>query len=105
MAICTHITDCGPLGEVELTISYKYRPARNGRSQYPDEPETAFVSWIKVGGTDGVEVEVADDYIADEIIPACVEDWTSDSVSAADQYADAVRIERMEREAVERLAA
>lgn len=105
MALCTHTVDCGPLGEVELTISYRYRPARSGRGQYPDEAESATIYWIKIGGQAGVEVEVADDYITDEIIPACVEDWHGDSMSAAEQYQDAVRVERLEREAVERRAA
>lgn len=105
MAICTHTTDCGPLGEVELTISYKYSAPRSGRRVDPDEAESATIYWIKVGGVNGVEVEVADDYITDEIIPACVDDWTSDSVSAAEQYQYAVRIERLEREAVESRAA
>jgi hypothetical protein len=105
MALCTHSTECGPLGEVELTISYKYRPARPGRGSEQDEPESACIYWIKIGGVDGTEVPVAGDYIADEIIPTCVEDWTASSTSAAQQYNDAVRIERMEREAVERRAA
>lgn len=105
MALCTHTVDCGPLGEVELTISYRYSPARSGRGQYPDEPETAFVNWIKIGGHAGVEVDVADDYITDEIIPACCEDWHGDIEMAAQHYEDAVRVERLEREAVERRAA
>ena len=104
MAICTHTTDCGPLGEVELTISYKYSAPHNGRGIDPNESASASIYWIKVGGVNGVEVEVADDYISAEIIPACVEDWTAECMSAAEQYADAVREERRERE-IERRAA
>jgi len=102
MTICTHTVECGPLGEVELTVSYKYRTPRNGRGIEPNEPESASIYWIKVGGANGVEVSVADDYVADEIIPACVADWNGETEAAAEQYSDAVRFERMERE---RLAA
>lgn len=77
MATCIHTVECGPLGEVDLTISYKYRPFRAGRGSEPDERESACIYWIKIGGESGVEVAVADDYIIDEIIPACVADWNS----------------------------
>lgn len=102
MTICTHTTECGPLGDVELTISYKFIKGHRGTRLDPSEADTVSIYWIKVGGVNGVEVEVANDYITDEIIPACLEDWTADSLSAAEQYEQAVRIERMERE---RLAA
>ena len=102
MTICTKTVDCGPLGEVELTISYKFSKGHRGTRIDPSESDSASIHWIKVGGVNGVEVDVADDYITDEIIPACVADWNGDAMSAAEQYADAVRIERMERE---RLAA
>lgn len=102
MAICNHTTDCGPLGEVELTISYKFRKGHRGTRIDPSEPDSATIYWIKIGGIDGVEVDVSDDYITDEIIPACVADWHGEALSAAEEYQDAVRIERMERE---RLAA
>ena len=57
MTICTHTVDCGPLGEVELTISYKFRPAHAGRGIEPDESESATIYWIKLGGVDGHEHE------------------------------------------------
>lgn len=104
MAICIHTVDAGPLGEVELTISYKYRTARNGHGTEANEPESATIYWIKVGGHSGVDVEVADDYITDEIIPACVEDWRGSAEMAAQEYESAVRQERRERE-MERRAA
>ena len=93
MTICTHTVDCGPLGEVELTISYKYRPAVIGFGNEPDHAASATIYWIKLGGADGVEVNVSDDYITDEIIPCCVDDWNSGKESAAESYADAVRQE------------
>lgn len=96
MTICTHTTDCGPLGEVELTISFKFRPARPGHGIEPDEAESATIYWIKIGGTDGVEVEVSDDYITDEIIPACVADWNAEKEAAREAYADAFRQEMRE---------
>jgi hypothetical protein len=37
----------------------------------------------------GVEVEVAEDYLEDEIIPACLEDWHGEEMSAAEQYQEA----------------
>lgn len=101
MAIMTFSgADCGVLGEQDLTISYKYRPAHNGRRIEPDEAESASIYWVKIGGIHGVEVDLSDDYINDEIIPACVDDWNAESMSAAEQYADTVRIERMERERI-----
>ena len=93
MTTCTHTVDCGPLGEVELTISYKFRPAHAGRGIEPDESESATIYWIKLGGVDGAEVNVSDDYITDEIIPCCVDDWNSGKESATEAYADAVRQE------------
>lgn len=98
MALCTHTCDCGPLGEVELTISYRYVSPHNGRGIEPNEPESASIYWIKIGGHAGVEVNVADDYITDEIIPACVEDWHGSAEIAAQEYEAAVRQERLERE-------
>ena len=100
MTTCTHTTDCGPLGEVELTISYKFRPAHAGRGIEPDESESATIYWIKLGGADGVEVNVSDDYINDEIIPACMDDWDS----AAEAYADAVRQEMHQHLAIKEAA-
>lgn len=88
MTTCTHTVDAGPLGEVDLTISYKYRPFRSGRGSEPDERESACIYWIKIGGESGVEVPVSDDYIIDEIIPACVADWNSGAESAAEAHID-----------------
>jgi len=98
MTICAHLVDCGPLGEVELTVSYKYRPARSGHGVCPDSPESAGIGWIKIGGHQGVEVEVSDDYISDEIIPACVADWHGEEEVAAEAKGEAMR-ERQRREA------
>jgi len=100
MAICTHTVDCGPLGEVELTISYKRHAGRRATQFEPSEAETATIYWIKIGGVNGVEVDVSEDYITDEIIPACVEDWNSESMSAAEERADAEKLERMEAERI-----
>ena len=96
MTTCTHTTDCGPLGEIELTISYKFRPARSGRGIEPDEAASATIYWIKLGGVDGVEVNPSDDYITDEIIPACVADWNAEKEAAREAYADAFRQEMRE---------
>ena len=91
MTTCTHTVDCGPLGEVELTVSYKFRPAVKGFGNAPDHAASATIYWIKLGGTDGVEVNVADGYINDEIIPACVADWSGESDIAAEAKADSRR--------------
>ena len=94
MTTCTHTVECGPLGEVDLTISYKYRPFRAGRGIEPDEHESACIYWIKIGGESGVEVPVSDDYISDEIIPACVADWHGEIEASAESHADMMREER-----------
>ena len=91
MTTCTHTVDCGPLGEVELTISYKYYPPCKGFGSVPDHAASAGIYWIKIGGADGVEVNVSDDYINDEIIPCCVDDWNGESDIAAEAKADARR--------------
>ena len=88
MTTCTHAVDCGPLGEVELTISYKYYPPCKGFGSVPDHAASAGIYWIKLGGIDGVEVNVSDDYVTDEIIPACVADWNGDADIAAEAKAD-----------------
>lgn len=98
MTICTHTVECGPLGEVELTVSYKHIPAHNGRGIEPNEAEGATIYWIKIGGADGVEVDVADDYIADEIIPACLADWHGAIEVAAESRGEQMR-EEMRRAA------
>jgi len=79
MTICTHTTECGPLGEVELTISYHYHKPIKAREDQPGCAEFATIGWIKIGGTEGVEVNVSDDYVSDEIIPACIADWHGDA--------------------------
>ena len=88
MTTCSHTTDCGPLGEVELTISYKYYPPCKGFGHVPDHAASAGIYWIKIGGIDGVEVNVSDDYLLAEIIPACVADWNGESDIAAEAKAD-----------------
>jgi len=104
MTTCTHTVDCGPLGEVELTVSYKFRPAVKGFGNEPDHAASATIYWIKLGGVDGVEVNVADGYINDEIIPACVEDWNAEREVAREAYADAVRQEMRQHLALKEAA-
>mgnify|MGYP006056455235 CR=1 FL=1 len=88
MTTCTHTVDCGPLGEVELTVSYKYYPPCKGFGSVPDHAASAGIYWIKLGGADGVEVNVSDDYITGEIIPACVADWNGEADIGAEANAD-----------------
>ncbi len=95
MTICTHTADCGVIGEQDLTISYKHSQGRSGRGIEPDESESASIYWIKIGGVNGVEVELVDDYITREIIPACVADWHGEEESAADYKREQMRDERL----------
>ena len=104
MTTCAHTVDCGPLGEVELTISYKYYPPCKGFGHVPDHAASAGIYWIKLGGIDGVEVNVSDDYITGEIIPCCVDDWNSGKESDAESYADAVRHEMHQHLAIKEAA-
>lgn len=67
--------ECGPLGEIEWTISYRYHKARRETSSQHEEPATVTIGWIKIGGENGAEVFPADSYIRDEVIPHCVEDY------------------------------
>lgn len=81
--ITTMLIDGGDLGEMEITISYRYCKPHNGRGVEPNESATATIGWIKVGGIDGTEVFPPDDFIADEIIPHCVEHWQEEDIDAA----------------------
>lgn len=69
MAICTLPVNAGVLGMTELTVSYKYQAPRGTRA------ESASIYWIKVGGPNGIEVDVSDDCIDDVLIPGCLADW------------------------------
>ncbi len=91
------VSDCGPLGDVALTISYRYVRAYRGSDISPQEPATASIHWIKIGGPSGVEVGISDDFLRDEIIPHCVADWEEEATAAAVQYAESVRAEYRER--------
>jgi len=66
------LIDGGCLGDLEITISYKYHKPHNGRGIEPDESATATIYWIKIGGYNGVEIFPGDDFINDEVIPHCV---------------------------------
>jgi hypothetical protein len=81
--ITTMLVDGGDLGEMEITISYRYCKPHNGKGIEPNESASATIGWIKVGGIDGVEVSPPDDFVADEIIPHCVSNWEDDSADAA----------------------
>ena len=85
------IPDCGPLGDVEVTISYKYYAGRKQTQIEPEERASATIHWIKFGGEKGVEVEIDDDYISDEIIPHCIADYAGETEYAAEQYAECLR--------------
>lgn len=84
----TMIVDCGPLGEQEWTIQYKVFKA-DGRKH-------VIVNWIKLGGERGYDIsdEVADDYIADEVWPHCLQDHEDGIAYAAECKADRMREER-----------
>ena len=72
MSICTmNIPDCGPLGTVEVTISFKYWAAMYGNKS------VVAIHWIKVGGEDGVEIDIDDNYVHDVIKPYCAEFFQS----------------------------
>lgn len=91
MTTCTMIVDCGLLGEQELTISYKYHEGFPGSRMEPSEGESATIYTIKFGGTEGVEVDLPDDFISDEVIPHCVADWHGEIEYAQERYAEQLR--------------
>lgn len=93
MTICTFTADCGVLGELPLTVSYKFSKGHCGTRIDPSEPDSASIYWIKIGGVNGVEVNLPDDFITDEIIPFCVEDYIGESSAAAEAHADMQREE------------
>lgn len=70
--ITTMLINGGDLGEIEITISFKYYPPRLGRGHEPDQSSSAGIYWVKVGGYNGVEVFPPEDFVTDEIVPHCV---------------------------------
>lgn len=91
MAITTMVVDCGLLGEQELTISYKHCKGFKGTQFEPAEIASASIHWIKFGGELGIDVDLPDDFITDEVIPHCVEDWNDGARAAAEERAERIR--------------
>ena len=99
MATTTMIVDCGLLGEQELTISYKAHKGFKGTYFEPAEIESASIYWIKFGGFEGIEVELPDDFINDEVIPHCLDDHNEMAEAAFEEKAERMREEwRMKHE-------
>ena len=94
MTTCTMIVDCGMLGERELTISYKYYRGFRGSDYDPEESESASIYWIKFGGDSGIEVDLPDDFITNEVIPHCVADYNGEADYAAEAHADQIKEDR-----------
>lgn len=94
MSMTTMVVDCGPLGEIEWTISYRYWPGFKGTQFEPSESENAHINWIKIGGYKGVEVFPSDDYITDEVVPHCLADYHGIMEEAAERKAYEMREER-----------
>ena len=82
--ITTMLVDCGPLGEMEWTVSYKM------------VGKQCAVNWIKLGGERGFDISpyVSDDYIWDEVRPHCFNDWEECCIVAAESKEDERREER-----------
>lgn len=91
MTTLTHTVECGPLGEVDLTISYKFRKGFAGTRLDPSEPDSATIYWVKLGSQ---EVDLSDDYISDVVIPACIEDWNGAEEVAIEARGDMIREEQ-----------
>jgi len=91
MTICTMMVDCGQLGDQELTISYKYSKGFRQTQYEPGESESATIYWIKLGGSEGVEVDLTDDFITDEVIPHCVADWNGEIEYSQERHAEDLR--------------
>ena len=91
MAEITIHAPCGVLGDIELTVLYE---------PYDDNPfwqeiRSVGISSIKIGGSRGQEVDVSDNYIADEIIPACIADWNSHFFSSSEKREETKRVARL----------
>ena len=90
MAEITIHAPCGVLGDIELTVLYE---------PYDDNPfwqeiRSVGISSIKIGGSRGQEVDVSDNYIADEIIPACIADWNSTFSNSSEEREESRRIDK-----------
>ena len=91
--ITTMIVDCGPLGEIEWTIDYKYHHGFMQTMREPGEREFCQVNWIKIGGERGFDISnmVSDDYIYDEVRPHCLADYHSEMEYAMERKAEEMR--------------
>ena len=89
------LVDAGNLGEIELTIYYTYQAPHNGRGIEPDEPASAIVRRVKVGGCYGCEIDVPESFMP-EIVAHCVADYEGDGCDV-DVLIDRIKDERAER--------
>ena len=91
------LVDAGNLGEIELTIYYTYQAPHNGRGVEPDEPASAIVRRVKVGGCYGCEIDVPESFLP-EVVAHCVADYEGDGCDV-DVLIDRMKVERAERAA------
>lgn len=91
MAEITIHAPCGVLGDdVPLTVFY----VPYGHNPFLQEISSVGISSIKIGGSRGVEVDLSDNYIADEIIPACIADWNSTFSNSSEEREESRRIDK-----------
>ena len=90
----TLTVDAGLLGEIEITVSYRYWKGREATRNEPPEPATIQILWVKVG-----EMEIEPGEKLEEVIKEHrLEDWEGDGIDV-DVLIDRMRDERAEREA------
>lgn len=90
----TLTVDAGLLGEIEITVSYRYWKGRSATNMDPPEPATIQILWVKVGEMEIEPGEKLEDVIKDH----CLADWEGDGVDV-DVLIDRMKDERAEREA------
>lgn len=90
----TLTVDAGLLGEIEITVSYRYWKGRHATYMNPPEPATIQILWVKVG-----EMEIEPGEKLEEVIKEhCLEDWEGDGIDV-DALIDRMKDEHAERDA------
>jgi hypothetical protein len=92
MATTTTLTvDAGLLGEIDLTVEYRYSKGR--AATYIDPPEPAEINIISVK-FEGVEIDPVSDKLAEIIKEHCLDDWEGDGIDV-DALIDKMKDERL----------
>ena len=96
MTTTTITVDAGLLGEIDLTVEYRYSKGRAATHIDPPEPAEIDILLVQF---EGVEIDPVSDNLTEVIKDHCLADWEGDGIDVD------VLIDRMKDERAERAAA